>query len=178
MAISIANGLGDSIDKPSVEQMRQFLEELDPADLEHGAAWISDDDGNTLEWNVDSRLVYENWCDTGEPPAPRHLLGVSVDKTLELWQLLAQGLLHELEEQPWQSGSHPPLSREEAARRANELADWQLANDREFFAVLGSERPDVPCGHPECNRGAVLQSVFCRIHHFEQIMQRQCPFRE
>jgi hypothetical protein len=172
MAVHIANGWGDSIDEPSAEQMRRFLEELDPTN-EHGAAWISDDEGNVLEWNVDGRFVYDNW---EKPPEPRHMVGVSIAKTIELWRLLAQGRLHELEQEPWQLGTHPPTSPEEAARRVQERAELQLAGDREFFAVLGAERPDVPCRQPDCDRGAVLQSVFCRIHHFEQIMRRPCPF--
>src|SRR5688572_2466517 len=141
MAVRISNALGDSIDEPSAQQMRRFLEELDPTDDEHGAAWVSDEDGNVLEWNVDGRLVYDNY---EKPPDPRHMVGVSIAKTVELWQLLAQELLHELEKQPWQLGAHPPTSPEEAAQRAKERVDLLLAGDREFFAVLGAERPDVP----------------------------------
>ena len=75
MAVRISNALGDSIDEPSAQQMRRFLEELDPTDDEHGAAWVSDEDGNVLEWNVDGRLVYDNY---EKPPDPRHMVPVKL----------------------------------------------------------------------------------------------------
>lgn len=50
--------------------------------------------------------------------------------------------------------------------------------DREFFDELGEERRDVPCRSQGCARGAVHQSVFCRVHHFEMIKQKPCPFTD
>jgi len=43
MSFSICNGNGDSVDSPSADVMRRFIDELDPADEEHGAAWVSDE---------------------------------------------------------------------------------------------------------------------------------------
>jgi hypothetical protein len=171
MAVYLANGLGESIDEPSAEQMREVLEDLDPEDVEHAAAWLSDDAGHTLEWNVDGRLVY----DKGALP-PRHMLGVAQARVIDLWQLLAKGAVQEIERQPWQAGAYPPTPAEEVARRAQERADQQLADDREFFESLGAERRDVHCRHQGCVRGAVAQSIFCTVHHFEHIRRRPCPF--
>lgn len=50
--------------------------------------------------------------------------------------------------------------------------------DRAFFDELGEERRDVPCRSEGCARGAVPLSVFCRVHHFEMIKKRPCPFRD
>jgi len=50
--------------------------------------------------------------------------------------------------------------------------------DREFYDRLGSERPDVPCREAGCARGAVRLSVFCKVHHFQQVQRRPCPFTD
>jgi len=53
----------------------------------------------------------------------------------------------------------------------------QLQRDRAFYDTLGPEWTDIPCRFPRCRRGAVANSVFCRAHHFEQIVGRPCPFK-
>jgi hypothetical protein len=60
MGFHIANGFGDSLKAPTVEQMRAFLDDLDITDEEHGAAWLSTDEGLSLEWNGDGRLVFDD----------------------------------------------------------------------------------------------------------------------
>lgn len=50
--------------------------------------------------------------------------------------------------------------------------------DREFFEALGEERCDASCRSEGCTRGAIHQSVFCRVHHFEMIKKEPCPFVE
>jgi hypothetical protein len=57
-------------------------------------------------------------------------------------------------------------------------AETQLKLDRDFYELLGSERPDQPCRRDGCTRGAISQSVLCRSHHFESIKGRACPFAE
>jgi hypothetical protein len=56
------------------------------------------------------------------------------------------------------------------------LSAVQLRRDRTFYDTLGPERPGVACRFPGCPCGAIGQSVFCRAHHFEQVMGRPCPF--
>jgi hypothetical protein len=92
MAFCITNGMGDSVDEPSLAQMRKF--HVDEADEEHGAAWLSTDH-HVLEWSgTDGRLVFESTAvDVSDLLSSRHLLGVSRERTLELWQLLAAGRL-------------------------------------------------------------------------------------
>jgi hypothetical protein len=48
--------------------------------------------------------------------------------------------------------------------------------DREFYDGLGHENNSNPCRMQSCERGAIQYSVFCRVHHFENIQQRACPF--
>jgi hypothetical protein len=51
MSFFVANGLGDHIKAPSVDQMHQLLADGDTTDEEHGAAWLSIDGGHSLEWS-------------------------------------------------------------------------------------------------------------------------------
>lgn len=46
----------------------------------------------------------------------------------------------------------------------------------EFYNSLGDERENVPCKRDGCDRGAVTLSVFCRVHHFENVRTSPCPF--
>jgi hypothetical protein len=167
----ISNGYGDSEDEPTVAVMRRFLHELDPSDEEHGAAWVTDDLGRLLEWNVGGRLVFDN-----RSRDPRHMLNVSIERVVELWQLLVQGRILEVESEPWSLGSAPPLSSEERERRDREQAALRRAGDLEFFEALGPERDCPPCRGHGCNRGAIHHSAFCRRHHFEMIRGYVCPF--
>ncbi|HYE17769.1 MAG TPA: hypothetical protein VEA69_04955 [Tepidisphaeraceae bacterium] len=50
--------------------------------------------------------------------------------------------------------------------------------DRAFYDSLGTERVEVPCRAPGCGRGAVKFSAFCRVHQFEQVQGRTCPFND
>ena len=57
--------------------------------------------------------------------------------------------------------------------------DWRdrwLDRDLVFYESLGEERGDHHCREETCNRGAVLLSVFCRVHHFVNVRGRTCPF--
>jgi hypothetical protein len=101
---------------------------------------------------------------------------VSPDRVIELWQKLAAGQLNELEREPWQPGSRPPLSPEERDARDRRFAEAQLTRDREFYDLLGPERLGMPCRATGCERGSVKFSALCRRHHFESVMKRRCPF--
>lgn len=51
-------------------------------------------------------------------------------------------------------------------------------DDRRFYESLGAERDSVACRNPDCSRGAITNSIFCRPHHFENVKQRPCPFTD
>jgi len=48
--------------------------------------------------------------------------------------------------------------------------------DRRFYESLGPEDAAKRCKHAGCGRGSVSLSVFCRVHHFENVMGKGCPF--
>lgn len=172
MAFSIANGMGDSIDEPSPAQRRKFLFDLDTSDEEHGAAWLSTDD-HALEWSgaYGGLLVFSSMTAEGSG-ADRHLTGVTRERTLELWRMLAEGRLEELERQAWLPGNG---SRRDPEREAR-LAAAQREADRAFYESLGPERAETRCQRETCTRGAVHLSVLCRPHHFASITNKTSPF--
>jgi len=170
MSFSICNGNGDSVDSPSADVMRRFIDELDPADEEHGAAWVSDENGNALEYEVGGNLAFSRSNHV------RHLPRVSPDRAVELWQKLVAGRLDELEREAWQPGSRPALSPEARAARDRMFAEARLTEDRRFYDTLGPELVASPCRASGCGWGRIQLSVFCRRHHFENVMKRSCPF--
>lgn len=91
----------------SMESMPQsafpdLLAELDgdPADEEHASVSVSHESEWSLGAYPGGYLVFENLED-GEP---RHMTGVSAEKIVSLWCLLADGNLPALEKEPWQPG--------------------------------------------------------------------------
>lgn len=157
----IANGMGDAVDGPSDEEMRAFLEAIDANDDEHGAAWLTIDEGDrSLEWNGDGRLVYGVGSNES-----RHITGVDRDKALSLWGALVRGELDVIEREPWAPGAGYVRTPEQEA----ELAAWHAAQERAFYDSLGPENPASRCRQQGCTRGAITHSVFCRVHHYEMM---------
>ena len=52
----------------------------------------------------------------------------------------------------------------------------QEETQRQYYEMLGVERQGVPCRKESCSRGAISNSVLCRVHHFEMIRKIPCPF--
>jgi hypothetical protein len=84
---------GGGQDNPTVDELRAALAELNTPDTEHPSAWLSDDDG----WTVD---VYETglviFSHQGEDICERR--GVPREEALELWLLLLQGKRDEIKQ--------------------------------------------------------------------------------
>ncbi|MBL4900895.1 MAG: hypothetical protein JKX76_14895 [Colwellia sp.] len=50
--------------------------------------------------------------------------------------------------------------------------------DRDFYDLLGDELEEVRCKNEVCQRGAIKGSAFCKVHHFEMIQKKSCPFTD
>ncbi|MGD0814975.1 MAG: hypothetical protein ABSA83_15325 [Verrucomicrobiota bacterium] len=55
-------------------------------------------------------------------------------------------------------------------------AENLLRIDRQFYDSLGPESAGAKCRHEGCNRGTTKFSVFCRVHQFERVKKKPCPF--
>jgi hypothetical protein len=150
--------------------MAAILVELDQEDPEHPDTWLIHDSGWSLCAFETGRVVWEN-ADADQPP--RHMRDVARATVLALWQKLASGAIDEIEREPWCDGrgadAAPALWDDERHAALREL-------DRQFYDLLGPERTDARCQAPRCERGAVRASVFCRVHHFENVRGRASPF--
>ncbi|MCG8519199.1 MAG: hypothetical protein MI794_14515 [Pseudomonadales bacterium] len=56
--------------------------------------------------------------------------------------------------------------------------EYQSKMDRDFYDSLGPEREEVHCRSDQCQRGAIEGSVFCKVHHFEMMQKKACPFKD
>ena len=160
MHFYVSNALGESEDTPSEGRLREFLNAIDPDDEEHGAAWVTDEFENSLEFNGDGTMVFSRTSSAN----PRHISHVSKDRALDLWNLLVSGSVAELEALPWEPGLRT-FDPGELARRQQALADLQRQQDRDFYDLLGAERPGTACRLPGCTRGCISLSALCRSHH-------------
>jgi len=48
--------------------------------------------------------------------------------------------------------------------------------DLDFYNQLGEESAELPCKKAECDRGKIAMSLYCKVHHFEMVKNKQCPF--
>ena len=175
MTYSVTARWGDSEDAPNERRMRELLAQLEEHDPEHPDAWLTHESGWTLAVFESGLVVWENIESEG---APRHQVGVSREHALSLWLNLSRGEIAQIEQQPWSPGHSPPRSSEEQAEIARKAQESALASFRRFYDALGPEIAEASCRHAGCPRGTLRNSVFCRIHHFEMIYHRPCPFQD
>jgi hypothetical protein len=175
MTYYVESRWGGSEDEPSEERMRELLAELDENDPEHPDTWLTHDSGWSLAVFETGLVVWEH---LELPDPPRHLINVTREKALDLWLQLARGHLVEIEREPWKDGYGPPLSEEEIGERAREVAKLVMESDRKFYEILGPERSEKPCSTEGCPRGAIVNSIFCRVHHFESVLHKPSPFSD
>jgi hypothetical protein len=144
-----------------------------PADTE----WTLDTDGTFLDWESEEK-------DENEVPlaAKRNNLRealdyVTIEQVVDWADRLAGReddgarldvfrYYFRFDAFPDKLGSPDPPPADEIMRRV----------DREFYDSLGTERTDKKCRHEGCSRGTTKFSVFCRVHQFEQVKKKACPF--
>jgi hypothetical protein len=168
MSYFVQTRWGDAEQNPSLERMQELLSELDVADAEHPDLWLGHESGWTLSAHETGALVWEN---PDIALGARYMSNVPRRRVLELWLALARGDIDLIEREAWQPGI-PPQTPEMRAR----IAAAAERVDRDFYDSLGIERDDTRCQFEDCKRGAVIASVFCRVHHFEQVYRRSSPF--
>ena len=100
MAFHITTRWGGDEPNASPERMWEVLAQLDAEDVEHPSVSLTHETEWCLGAYPGGLLVWEN-LEGGEP---RHMNGVSRQRVLALWLLLAEGGLVEIEAEPWLPG--------------------------------------------------------------------------
>lgn len=165
---------GGSEESPPHDRLRELIAELDVRDEEHPDTWmIHEDTGWSLRLDEDRFAYLENpACET-----IAHLSNVTAETALTFWDRFAAGGPDAVAEFEWKQGPRP-VSEQESAERAERARQSLLLFDRDFYDQLGPELSDATCRVQSCTRGRIQYSVFCKVHHFEQIRARPCPFTD
>lgn len=162
-----------SEDEPSHARMDAILAELDTADPEHPDIWLTHSSGWTIAADEDRYLVLSN----PEQEVVGHIANASRRQMLEFWGRLSRGEIESLLKEPWLYG-RPPADPVKLAAIAAKVAESQRQQDREFYSILGEENPNERCRTEGCSRGRISVSWLCKIHHFESIKGRKCPYSD
>lgn len=163
---------GGSEDAPSPSRLAEIVAELDTKDEEHPDTWLVHVASGWL-----LRLDEEGFAhleDEDREPVS-HMKCVSRATGLDLWLRFADAGPDGVKSEPWCPGPRVLSAEEVAAHRAR-AERLTLESDREFFNLLGSEDHSQPCKKVGCTSGRIKYSALCKIHHFEQIRNRPCPF--
>jgi len=158
--------------EPSIERMREIISELAVRDEEHPDAWLTHSDSGWILRLDEDRFAY---LEDPECKIVAHMESIGPEQALQLWFRFATGGRQAIHREPWRDGG-PHVSPVEQAAREARAKQLQLESDRSFYEILGTELQDLTCRFPGCTRGHIQHSVLCRVHHFEQIRGRKCPF--
>jgi hypothetical protein len=101
---SLQHRWGGGDDVSSVDQLTDLLDELDADDPEHPDVWISDHEAeySVLAFAGNRGLVV--WEDHGEVRGPLHMTGYSRVMMKDLFAMVMQGRIAEVESLPWLPG--------------------------------------------------------------------------
>jgi hypothetical protein len=169
---SVSTRWGSSEDEPSEARMAEILLELDTPDEEHPSACMHHHPtGWLLSLDEEGFAHLENV----ELDVESHMPHVARARALQLWVRFARGGPEAVQAEPWIAGPRQRTAEEwdQIVRRSEEII---LQGDRAFFDLLGEEEPGTTCRAPKCTRGHISHSVHCRVHHFEAIQRKPCPF--
>lgn len=105
MAYRVTGRWGGTEWMASEARMRELLAELDRNDPEHPDAWLSHENGWCLSVFQSGLVIWEYVEEAGEERIePRHQVGVSREKALDLWLKLSMGEFDAIEREPWRPG--------------------------------------------------------------------------
>lgn len=161
---------GGDGDCTGLDQIRKMISDMSTKDREHPDAWMTHDSGWTLTLHEQGLII---WGNPDEGREDRHIVTIDPNLIEELLLLLSAGKISQIEEYPWKPGRgiRPPTEAE-----IQEMEEAMMADDREWYDKLGPEDAVQRCATSGCQRGTLKRSVMCRVHHFEMIRNKPCPF--
>jgi hypothetical protein len=100
---SIRHCNGDGEINPPMEALQSLYDELLSSNQEHGDVSVADEDsGWCISAHRDGRVVFGNLKDYGR--SDRHMILVSKERVLQLWNKLIAGEIDQLLKEPWHQG--------------------------------------------------------------------------
>jgi hypothetical protein len=160
---------GGSEDEPNQEFMMKAIRELDVKDQEHPDTWLEHESGWMITLHEKGVIVFENTAGK----SVRHMQSQDKDMKLKLWTLLSEGKIDDLNKMNWLDGRGvPPQSVEER----KEVIDAVNKMDLDWYNKLSPADETRKCSKPNCTGYAIRNSVMCKMHHFEMIRKKPCPF--
>ena len=104
MSFRIRHRFGDMEADPPLDRLAALISELDALeDDEHPDVAVGHESGWTLSAFPSGLVVWENVEEDDDPPA-RHMDGVTRERLLELFHMIATGDLETVERQQWLPG--------------------------------------------------------------------------
>lgn len=170
---------GDDRPDPTRRDLRTYLKEVDEW---HPRASLHDSGGRTITYWVDGRITYT----TGQELADfdgetydlvydvrtgftRRLEGKSPRDVMRFWKRMMRGDYEWIEDHAWIEGS---ISEETEEAFIEFTRQAMRDRDQAFLHRLGPEIEGEACKKGGCERARVKFSVFCRVHHFENLHGR------
>ena len=171
MTYFIERRWGNDSSDVSINAMRIALAELDVQDDEHPDTWLTHESGWTVSCHENGLVT---WTNSAEESECCHLETATRAEMLDLWIKLSEGKIDDLKKLKWKPGNgYKPPSEEKLQEIARSIPE----DDRRFFDIL-INRADSQCQSPGCPREAVVRSAMCRVHHFEMVRNKPCPFND
>jgi hypothetical protein len=93
--------MGNSDVEYPIESLTDLYAELSNADKEHTDVSLTHENEWCLSAFSSGLLVWENVAGDGEP---KHMPNVPKEKVIDLWSLLAQGIVSEINNENWLAG--------------------------------------------------------------------------
>lgn len=87
-------------------------------------------------------------------------------------ELLFEGFMYYYRHDAWlpEPGAYDPN------KKVLPYEERLLEMERRIYDEYGEERQDQKCKNQLCSRGALPLRIFCRIHHYEMMQKKPCPF--
>lgn len=98
MAYWVNHLMGNAEQNFPLDSLPKLYDELATVDGEHTDVSLTHESEWCLSVFSSGLVVWENVAGDGEP---KHMNGVSKEKTIDLWRLLALGNLSEIDQEPW-----------------------------------------------------------------------------
>ncbi|BBI49257.1 hypothetical protein HORIV_16780 [Vreelandella olivaria] len=101
MAYWVNHLMGNAEQNFSIDALTSLYDELAAADGEHTDVSLTHESEWCLSAFASGLVVWEKVAGDGEP---KHMVRVTKEKTIELWNLLAKGSTSQIDQEPWVPG--------------------------------------------------------------------------